>query len=139
MGKYTSQVRKRTVSAAGPHPIWNSIGCVMMIVVPAISIAVAVWTINYGLRQGWPIPAEILRPIVLPKLIYRLPGLAAILEPIVSVDHLVAYALLSLFYILVLGGILAAIYAAIYRFTGPPKYGPLDAPPLPRKATRRSR
>ncbi|MGE5248622.1 MAG: hypothetical protein ACM3QS_00275 [Bacteroidota bacterium] len=140
MGKYHSQVRRRSArTAEGPHPIWNSLGCIMMIVVPVMSIAGAKATIDYGLSRGWPVPPELLRRIVLPNLIYKLPGLAAILEKIVSVQNIAAYAVLSLLYIVVLGAVISLIYAFIYRATGPSRYGPLDMPPEKIKAAKRSR
>ncbi len=142
MSKYTSAANRRSIpNQQGPHPIWSALGCLMLIVVPAMSIAGAVMTIQTGLAAGWPIPPQLLRPIFLPGWLVRyLPGLASLLRPAISVDNLMAYAAVSIVYIIVLGGIVSIVYAALYRFTGPPKYGPMDAPPdRYRRSTKKSR
>lgn len=101
-----------------------------MIVVAVMSIAGAVWLVDYGVYQGWPIPPELLRPISLPDFIYWMPGLASLLLNITTINYLPAYITLSLFLMLILGGIISIIYAFLYRLTAPPRYGPLDAEPI---------
>ncbi len=131
MGKYTSQVRVRKAELPkGPHSIWNTIGCLMLIIVPVMSIAGAVFTVQTGLSAGWPIPPALLRPLTLPGWIYVAPGLASLLLKVVSINYLPAYILFSFVYIVILGGFMSVIYAALYRMTAPSKYGPLDAPPV---------
>lgn len=135
MGKYHSMVRKRTSRMPqGPHPIWQTLGCLMMVIVPIMAIAGAVITLQHGLDARWPIPAVMLRPISFPDFFYRVPVLAWLALQIGSVNYLVGYAVISLVYILVLGGLVAILYAVLYRMAGPPRYGPLDAPPIPRRA-----
>lgn len=134
MGKYHSQVKKREPRGPeGPHPIWKSLGCLMMVIVPAMSIAAAVWTLQYGLDARWPIPPVLLRPLRVPDFLYAVPGLAWLLLKIFSVKYLVGYTVISLLYILVLGGIVSLLYTVLYQMAAPSRYGPLDAPPVRRK------
>ena len=133
MGKYTSHVRqKSTRGPDGPHTIWRGLGCIMMIVVVAMSIAGAIYLVDLGVYRGWPIPPELLRPIVLPDFIYLMPGLAYLLLKVTAVNYLPAYIALSLFLMVILGGIVSFLYALLYRFTAPPRYGPFDAEPIKR-------
>jgi hypothetical protein len=135
MGKYHSKVKKVGPQLPeGPHPIWKSLGCLMMIIVPVMSIAAAGITLQYALDSRWPIPPVMLRPITFPQLLYRVPALAWLLVQITSVRYLVGYIVLSVIFIVVLGGIVSILYAILYRVAGPPKYGPLDAPPVSRRA-----
>lgn len=134
MGKYHSKVKKvMPRGPEGPHPIWKTLGCLMMVIVPLMSIAAAVATLQYGLDARWPIPPVLLRPIVLPNFLYAAPGLASLLLKLFSIPHLVGYVLISLVYILVLGGVVSFLYALLYRAAAPPQYGPLDSPPIRRK------
>lgn len=133
MGKYSSHVRqKSTRGPEGPHTIWRGLGCIMMVVVAVMSIATAIYLVDLGVYRGWPIPPELLRPIVLPDFIYLMPGLASLLLKLNSVNYLPAYIVVSILLMLVLGGIVSFFYTLLYRFTAPPRYGPLDAPPIKR-------
>ena len=52
-----------------------------------------------------------------------------ILSPVTAIKHFYAYAVASIFYMVLLGGISSLGYAIVYRIVGPARYGPLDAPP----------
>ena len=138
MSRYSSAAHKRVeAKKVGPHPIWNALGCLMLIVVPAMSIAGAVYTVQTGLAAGWPFPPQLLRPILLPGWVLTyLPGMASLLRQIFSIDYLMAYAAISILYMILLGGLISILYAFLYRFAGPPKYGPLDAPPVRYRRTK---
>jgi hypothetical protein len=113
----------------GPHVIWRGIGCLMMIIIPVISIAAAYETINYGLDNGWAIPYQLLGKPQMPSIVYKSSGLLTILGPIMNTPHFYAYAALSVIFMIMLGGVISVIYAFVYRSVGPSRYGPLDAPP----------
>jgi hypothetical protein len=49
-----------------------------------------------------------------------------LLSPITATRHFYAYAVTSLLYMVLLGGIMSVFYAFVYRIVGPPRYGPLD-------------
>lgn len=130
MGKYTSSavIRKKPKSNS-PHVIWRGIGCLMMIVIPAISIAAGIETINYGLKSGWPIPYELLGYPALPDFFYKSSGLLILFGPLTRINHLYAYAATSILYTITIGGVISVIYSTAYRFVGPSRWGPMDEPP----------
>lgn len=130
MGKYRSSAVKRGADKKRePHYAWRGIGCLMLLIVPVISVAAGFETINYGLKHGWPIPFQLLGMPVLPDFFYKSTGLMILLTPIVRTPHFYAYAVTSLMYMVLLGGIMSVVYAFAYRMATPSRYGPLDAPP----------
>jgi hypothetical protein len=130
MGKYRSSVVKRTrTTMERPHAVWRGIGCLMMLIVPLISIAAGYETIQFGLRNGWVIPQQLLGTPRLPEIFYISSGLWIIFGPLTNIPHLYGYVVAALVYMTVIGGIVSVIYAIAYRFVGPPRYGPLDIPP----------
>lgn len=127
MGKYQTSSRKVTPERNREvHVAWRGIGCLMMLVIPIISIAAAVLTINYGLENGWVIPYQLLGYPRYPDWFYLSNGLMQVLSPITNTPHFYAYAVTTFLYMLVFGGIVSIIYAFTYRLVGPSRYGPLD-------------
>jgi hypothetical protein len=140
MGKYSSSFQKPMAQKSdGPHVIWRGIGCLMMLIVPAISIAAGITTINYGLAHNWPIPYQLLASLRLPDFFYKSSGLVIIFYPLTQIPNLFAYVIVSLLYIVLIGGVISVIYAFIYRAVGPSRYGPLDEPPPKIKTKRYTR
>lgn len=141
MGRYSAVAKQHGPNTPRkPHPIWNTLGCLMIVVVAAMSIAIAIFLVQTGIKEGWPIPPVLLQPIILPNWLYRyLPGLTNLLLKVVTVDYLPAYAAASITLMVVLGGLVSFLYALLYRFTGPPRYGPLDATPDKYRAKRYKR
>lgn len=141
MGRYSAVANQRGPNAPKePHPIWNGLGCLLFVVTGVMSIAAAYLTVQTGVKSGWPIPPVLLDPIILPDWMYRfLPGLTSLLLKVVTIDYLVAYAAATFVFMVVLGGIVSFFYALLYRFTGPAKYGPLDAPPQRTRSKRYKR
>jgi hypothetical protein len=130
MGKYRTSSRiVQKPKPESPHVIWRGIGCLLMLIIPAVSIAAAVETINYGLEHGWAIPYQLLGFVKLPDLFYKSDGVLFIFGPILRTQNFYAYAATSLIYMMVIGGIISFGYALIYRMIGPSRYGPTDAPP----------
>jgi len=116
MSKYTRpylhpQTSLRDIAA---HPLWRGIGCLLLVVVPIISFAAARLLVQENSRQGWiRIPAEMRGSLAIP-----------ILGPVYAVDLAVTILIIILAF-----GLLTVVYALLYRLFGPPRYGPLDAPP----------
>jgi len=140
MGKYSSSSRQAPKpKREETHIIWRGIGCLMMIIIPAISIASAIEIINYGLAHNWAIPYQLLGYITLPDIFYKSSGLMIIFGPLTRIPNLYAYAGTSLLFIVLLGGTISVIYAAVYRMVGPSRWGPTDAPPPKIKTKRYTR
>jgi len=130
MGKYTSSVIKhKPQKTKAPHFIWNGLGCMMIVIIPIISIAAGIQTVDYALQHGWILPAGLLGRPTLPDFFYKSSGLISIFGPITSINNLYAYAVASIVYVLAIGGVSSMAYAFAYRFVGPPRYGPQDIPP----------
>ena len=131
MGRYSARENRKPVSESnqGPHPVWRGIGCLMILIIPILSIALAIATFNYGLDQKWLIPHQLLGTPRLPDIFYSLAILRQLSFPVRSTENFYGYALVSILYLITLGGFISVAYAFIYRLMGPPRYGPFDAPP----------
>ena len=142
MGKYNNNTTLRPSSigtSKAPHEIWRGIGCLMFILIPAMSIASASVMIEYGVENKWPIPYQLLGTAYLPEIFYSTPGLATIFGVISKVPNFYAIATTSLIFMMLLGGLISLIYATMYRAVGPARYGPTDAPPSGKKVKRYKR
>ncbi len=96
------------------HPVWQGIGCLMMVLIPIISYAAAVILVDANIQNRWvPIPPEFIGPPGRP-LLYSQLGVTV---------------LLSMFGFI----IFVIFYTILYRVTGPPRLGPTDAPPIRRR------
>ncbi|MDD2922175.1 MAG: hypothetical protein PHQ36_07805 [Anaerolineales bacterium] len=138
MGKYTKRAPEKYVEKDHTKSLaWRGIGCLLMIVVPALSIAGALLTINSSLA-GY-IPFEFMGYPVLPNYLFATPGLTAIFAPIANTQNLYAVIAISIVYTVMIGGVISLVYAVIYRIANPHRYGPLDAPPPKFKAKKYKR
>jgi hypothetical protein len=119
MGKYYAQWRRppRPERKWRVHPIWRGIGCLMLIIVPLISWAIADIFVKANKQGHWlDVPPGVSGPAGYPDLF-----VTAMVAVIVAI---------------MIFGFYTVIYTLIYRMTGPPTYGPLDAPPIKRKVAK---
>ena len=140
MGKYTTY--KRTPPKprnTGVHPVMRGIGCIMMIVVPLLAYGTALWLVDYGIRQGWPIPPNWLQPIRIHPLLLRIESFEPIWNFLLVQDNLIAVLVFTVAITIVVGGIMSVLYGYMYTLFGPPRYGPQDAPPIRVKVKRYKR
>ena len=73
-------------------------------------------------------PYQLMGFPVLPAVLAR-SGLAPVVGFIESRQNLYAILLITVVAIVALGTLLSFLYSLVYKFVGPPRYGPLDAPP----------
>ena len=142
MGKYTGSSTQKESSITkpkAPHAIWRGIGCLMILIIPAISIVAGDQTIKYGIENSWAIPYKLTLTVRFPAIFYSTPGLHTIFDPLSNIPYLYAKVAAILLYMLVISGLISLIYATIYRIVGPERYGPTDAPPTKVKVTKKSR
>ena len=140
MGKYTTY--KHTPPKPrnlGVHPVMRGIGCIMMIVVPLLSYGIALFLIDYGIRNGWPLPPSWLQPLNIHPLLLRLRGLDPVWNFLLRQDNLIAILVFTIGITIVIGGLMSVLYGYIYSLFGPPQYGPQDAPPIRVKVKRYKR
>ncbi len=109
------------------HPIWQGIGCLLLILIPIISYAGAVLLVDENVNQNWlPAPTALMQTVNVPVLDMSVPHLFA---------NLVVAALLALIGF----AAVTVLYGVLYSVMGPSRYGPLDAHPdefRPRKRRR---
>jgi hypothetical protein len=106
------------------HPIWRGIGCILMLIIPVMAYAGAVMLVEANFTQRWvPVPADLARTISIP-MIGAVPNLYA---------NLIVTAILALFGY----GIMTIVFSLFYGMVGPPRYGPLDSPPVRERPRRR--
>jgi hypothetical protein len=140
MGKYTTRsVQKPKPRRDGVHPVMRGIGCIMMVVVPILAYGTALLLIDYGIRRGWPIPPDWLRPITIHPLLLNLQGLEPLWNLLLRQNNFIAVVVFTIAIIVVVGGLMSILYGYIYTIFGPPRYGPQDAPPIRAKVKRYKR
>ena len=140
MGKYSSTTQKESTLKKNkePHPIWRGIGCVMMIVIPAISIFIGNGIVDLAVANKWRLPSELLGYPQIPDILYKSAGLKPYLY-LLKVQNLYAYIVASLICMVVISSLISLVYAIAYRIANPYRYGPLDEPPSRIKAKKHSR
>lgn len=127
---------ERKEKARETPAIWRGLGCLLMIIVPIISYAAAVVTVQsiYLYRPAL-IPRDLLFTVEVPGLIWQyLPLLAGFLQNIFNDPYLWVYLMVTVVYLLIFSGVISVAYSALFRAFGPPQYGRLDAPPSRKKA-----
>jgi hypothetical protein len=121
--KYSAQSRM-TERPWKIHPIWQGIGCLMLILIPIMSYAGAVLLVQANAEQGWlPMPRELSQSVVIPLL-----G---------SVKSFYAVAIMTVLLMIIGFGVITILYSIIYSMVGPPRLGPLDAPPVRRSPSKK--
>lgn len=139
MGRYSVRQAPTKEAPKGPHPIWNGLGCLMLVIVPLISIGISVMVMNIVEANQWPFPKQLLGYPSLPDFLFSTNALASIFGVVRSVRNLYAYIALTLLISMILGGFVSFLYSLVYRLVGPSKYGPTDAPPVKLKVTKKQR
>lgn len=129
MAKHRSYERKLPPRSKEPHPVWRGIGCLIMLIVPALSLGLSMILVQAAPALGISLPPGLLGRPVMPDFLFMVPGLVPILYWIQSLNNLYAI-LVGMFTItILLAGLIALLYAFAYRVVGPPRYSGVDAPP----------
>jgi hypothetical protein len=140
MGKYSSYSHKQEKPrVVGVHPVMRGIGCIMIILVPILSYGIAVLLVNYGFSHGWPIPPAWFGHPTIHPLLLKLEGLRPIWDFLILQNNLIANLIFTVAVMVVIGGIMSMIYGYMYTLFGPPRYGPMDVPPIRIKVKRYKR
>jgi hypothetical protein len=127
MGKYSP--KQQTQLERGVHPVMRGIGCILIVIVPILAYGIAVLLVNYGVSRGWPIPPGWLGRPTFHPLLWRLSGVAVVLDFLSRQTHLTANIIFAITTTVVIGGIMSVIYGYVYTLFGPSRYGPTDEPP----------
>ncbi len=129
MSKYRNYEKKTPARSSEPHPIWRGIGCLTMLLVPALSLGISTILVQIAPSLGIQLPDGLLGRPLMPELLFRVPGLVGILNWIQSLNNLYAILVIMFTITILMAGVLALGYAFIYRIVGPPRYTGMDAPP----------
>ena len=111
------------------HPVWRGIGCILLIIIPIMAWYVTALLLQSTFRDV--LPPELTRVAFIPAT-----HVAEIDKVIVQVNHYfdsVQFVFGQIFLTIIFSvfgfGILAFLYAVLFRAAGPPRYGPFDVPP----------
>jgi len=99
-----------------------------MLVVPVLSFGISTLLVQSAPSLGIQLPVELLGRPLMPEIMFKVPGLVGILNWIQSLDNLYAILVGTFTVAVLLTGLLALGYAAIYRIVGPPRYTDIDVP-----------
>jgi hypothetical protein len=130
MTKYRAFEKRLPPRNKEPHPVWRGIGCLIWLILPVLSYGLSALTISYALKQGIQFPQDLTGYPVMPPLLFRVPGLVALLNWLQSQYNLYLTLLVAFFFVVMLAGAMAIIYAFMYRASAPPRYSGVDAPPV---------
>lgn len=129
MAKHRSYERQIPARSKEPHPVWRGIGCLIMLLVPALSLGISALLVEMALSAGIQLPPGLLGYPLMPNILFRVPGLVAILNWIQSLHNLYAILIGAFTVAIILASLFALGYAFVYRLVGPPRYSGMDAPP----------
>jgi hypothetical protein len=137
MTKWTVAGQRRVKTQTDEtHAVWRGIGCLMGLIVPVICWELAVVTVKVAVASNWPLPYQLMGHPVMPALLWKSAALIPALVFIEGRQNLYAVLAVTFAYIIVASASISFAYALAYRFFGPGRYGPYDAPP-PRVSVRR--
>ena len=110
MGKYFYMAQQPKKPEKTPvHPIWQGIGCLMIVLMPIVAYAAASLLIDAALKNHWvDISGELIQTVFVPIILLPVP-------------HLYANLALSILLLIVGYSFLVFLYALIYKFSGPSK------------------
>lgn len=112
------------------HPVWRGIGCFMAILIPIMAWAGASIMINS--KALIKLPDQFDQPIIFKLTEYDWLNQGILWLNANLGGRGLQYNQLAYFVLFLLVGylVLVILYGILYRLVGPPKYGPLDAPPI---------
>jgi beta-lactamase regulating signal transducer with metallopeptidase domain len=118
------------------HPAWNGIGCVLMILIPIMAWAGAAVFIESNTLFS--LPENLTSPIQFQKTETGWVNQVILWLNANLGGRGLTYAQLILWVAFILIGlaVIAILYGLMYRMVGPPRYSPLDSPPI-KKGKRR--
>jgi len=113
MGRFSNYSGHEEVSKkqVGLHPVWRGIGFAMMLLIPFLSYVGALAFLQENNKSHW---------IRIPADLY-----VSWSDPLILVKALLTIAIAFVLYM-----IFSFVTFLLYRMIAPPRYGPLDVPPV---------
>jgi hypothetical protein len=112
------------------HPVWRGIGCFLAILIPIMAWAGAnVMAASTTLIK---LPENFTQPVIFKLTEYDWLNQAIVWLNANLGGRGLTFAQVAYFVLFLLAGYLVVVilYGLLYRLIGPPKYGPLDSPPI---------
>ena len=131
MGKY-GRFEQKTAKKKVLNPIWRGIGCLLMVIVPAISYGLAIFLIPIVIASGY-VPLELLGRVRFPEWVFKAPILYNLALYFGGINDLLAKLIGYFIILVVLAGIISLTYILIYQVVGPARYSKTDEPPSKHK------
>jgi hypothetical protein len=94
-----------------------------------MAYAAAAITVQIAVNQKWPMPYQLMGYPALPSGLWSVGALVPLWAFIQSQSNLYAILAIMVVYLVILSAIVSVGYAVVYRYVGPARYSPLDAPP----------
>jgi hypothetical protein len=111
------------------HPVWRGIGCALLILVPIMSWFAT--TLFLQSNTSVVLPWELTKVVAIPYT-----HVVQIDKVILQINRYFAatgFVFGQVFFTVIFSfigfGVMALLYAMLYRVAGPPRYGPFDVPP----------
>ena len=111
------------------NPVWRGIGCFLILLVPVMSWYAT--SLFLQTNQKVVLPWELTKVVAIPYT-----HVAQIDKVILQINRYfdaTGFVFGQVFFTIIFSiigfGVLALLYAMLYRFAGPPRYGPFDVPP----------
>jgi len=130
MGFSTQQYHKEQVERRWKiNPIWRGIGCFLIILIPIMAWFAATLFLDFD--QPLYRSQDFSKPFELNYTqIVEIDRVIADINRFAATNNLVMGQLFYFVIFTVIGyGLLAFVYALLYKVVGPPRYGPFDVPP----------
>jgi ABC-type Na+ efflux pump permease subunit len=115
------------------NPIWRGIGCILIVLVPLISLGLTAILTPLLTTTGY-VPRELMGHVIFPDWVSKVPILSAIAAFIASINNLWLSLIIFIVILVILTGISSLIYVSVLQVIGPPRYSETDAPPSKYKA-----
>ncbi len=115
------------------NPIWRGIGCILIVLVPLITLGLTVIATPLVSSTGY-VPRELMGHVIFPDWVSKVPILSAIAVFIANINNLWLNLIIFIVILVILTGISSLIYVSVLQVIGPPRYGEKDAPPSRYKA-----
>jgi hypothetical protein len=111
------------------NPVWRGIGCLLLLLVPIMSWYATELFLQSN--QNIALPWELTKVVAIPytriadidRLILLINGYFA------STGFVFGQLFFTIIFSIIGFGVMAFLYAVLYRVAGPPRYGPFDVPP----------
>lgn len=133
MAKYSKYEKKEVVARYKIHPIWRGVGFLLMLFTPIIAWLIAEMIVpgmkSSSSKEVHAFMVALAGKVTFPEVAYKIPLISSLASGISSIEDLKAKLFLTVGILIVISGVLSVVYAALYSVVGPPRYGPLDAPP----------